>query len=299
MTLDVPLTGFPIARFGGVPLGLLAFGTVLLVLGVVLMCVGTRSTALRLLFLGGGVERRRHRRPGRSASNRPTSACPARRWRFRRRVPVQRRVLVDDRPHPRDLPGPQPARRAPTRRRGRFYAAPLLALVALTAIAYLAGGTTLDRVDRLGRRHGHSWRPGCSSRSSPRRSPATAGRPASAAGRSAGSRRRSLFAAVRDARPADAADRRSPASRSWPGARSRSSSCRSRSPCRRGRPGPAVPGRPPLAQPRADRRGPRGGAAPAPPRAARRARRRRWPASGSSWTWRARARTTTRRRPRR
>lgn len=149
VSFDAPLTGFPIARLGGVPLGLAAFGASVLVLGVVLMLRRPRSTVLRLLFLAG-------------AANLADVVA----W----EVGLQ--------PTDFGLPGPMvlafvaaslfnvvfwstivhilviyPVRSPLIARRpglvAWIYAAPLLALLALTAVAYFAGGTTLDRVDRL------------------------------------------------------------------------------------------------------------------------------------------------------
>ncbi|HEX5014869.1 MAG TPA: histidine kinase, partial [Candidatus Limnocylindrales bacterium] len=149
VSFDVPLTGFPVARLGGVPLGLAAFGASVLVLGVVLMLRRPRSTVLRLLFLAG-------------AANLADVVA----W----EVGLQ--------PTDFGLPGPMilafaaaslfnvvfwstivhilaiyPVRSPLVARQpglvAWFYAAPLVALLGLAAIAYLAGGTALDRVDRL------------------------------------------------------------------------------------------------------------------------------------------------------
>ena len=54
-TLDVPLVDFPVERFGGAPLSLVVFGAGVLVLALVLMLRRTRSTALRLLFVGAAA----------------------------------------------------------------------------------------------------------------------------------------------------------------------------------------------------------------------------------------------------
>ena len=53
--LNVPLTGFPVERIGNAPISLVVYGTGVLVLALILMLRRTRSTALRLLFVGAAA----------------------------------------------------------------------------------------------------------------------------------------------------------------------------------------------------------------------------------------------------
>jgi signal transduction histidine kinase len=148
-TLDVPLEQFPVERFGGAPLSLVVFGAGVLVLALVLMLRRTRSTALRLLFVGAAA-----------------NIADITAW------------GVGLQPTDFGIPGPTlfvfgaaslfnivfwstiahilaiyPVRSPLATRRpsliAALYAVPLVAFFALVAVAWLAGGTTLDRVDRL------------------------------------------------------------------------------------------------------------------------------------------------------
>jgi signal transduction histidine kinase len=148
-TLDVPLEQFPVERFGGAPLSLVVFGAGVLVLALVLMLRRTRSTALRLLFVGAAA-----------------NIADITAW------------GVGLQPTDFGIPGPTlfvfgaaslfnivfwstivhilaiyPVRSPLAARRPSLiqalYAVPLVAFFALVAVAWLAGGTTLDRVDRL------------------------------------------------------------------------------------------------------------------------------------------------------
>ena len=147
--LDVPLGPFPFGRFADAPISLVAFGAGVVVLALVLLVRGSRSTALRLLFLGAAA-----------------NAADITAW----EVGLQ----------PTDFGGPGPILfvfaaaslfnvvfwstivhiltiypvRSPLAVRrpaliAWLYLAPLLVVFALAAVAFLAGGTTLDRVDRL------------------------------------------------------------------------------------------------------------------------------------------------------
>ncbi len=52
VVIEAPLTGFPVERIGGAPLGLVAYGGVALLLALVLVARRPQATALRLLFVG-------------------------------------------------------------------------------------------------------------------------------------------------------------------------------------------------------------------------------------------------------
>jgi len=148
-TLEVPLQPFPVDRFGSAPLSLIIYGAGVLVLALVLMLRRTRSTALRLLFVGAAA-----------------NVADITAW----ELGLQ--------PTDFGLPGPMlalfgaaslfnivfwstivhiltiyPVRSPLAVRRPAvipaIYVAPLVAFFGLVAIAWLAGGTSLDRVDRL------------------------------------------------------------------------------------------------------------------------------------------------------
>jgi signal transduction histidine kinase len=148
-TLDVRLAHFPVERLGGAPLSLVTFGAGVLVLALVLMLRRTRTTALRLLFVGAAA-----------------NVADITAW----NIGLQ----------PTDFARPEPALLLfgaaslfnivfwstivhilliyPTRSPllawrpsivSWVYAGPLLAFFAVVGVAWLAGGTSLDRVDRL------------------------------------------------------------------------------------------------------------------------------------------------------
>ncbi|MFL5724879.1 MAG: histidine kinase [Chloroflexota bacterium] len=149
LALEVPLVRFPFERLGGAPLSLVTFGAGVLVLALVLMLRRSRTTALRLLFVGAaanvaditawgmGLQPTDFARPG------PTLAVFGIASLFnivfwstivhilaiypiRSPLAVRRPLLI-------------PA----------LYVVPLVVFFVLVALAWLAGGTSLDRVDRL------------------------------------------------------------------------------------------------------------------------------------------------------
>jgi signal transduction histidine kinase len=149
LAIEVQLTGFPVERFAGVPLGLLAFGAGLLVLAILLVARRPGATALRLLFLAASanladvVAWEVSLQPTDFGYPSPMVAAFGAASLFNvvfwstivhilSIYPVRSRLLAN-RPGLLVL----------------IYAGPLAALGALTALAWLAGGTSLDRVDRL------------------------------------------------------------------------------------------------------------------------------------------------------
>jgi signal transduction histidine kinase len=149
LRLDVPLEGYPFEHLGDAPASLITFGVGVLVLALVLMLRRTRSTALRLLFVGAAANVADITAWG--VGLQPTD--------FGIRGPelavfaaasLFNVVFWSTIVH---ILAIYPVRSPVVARRPSIllwvYAGPLLALLALVAIAYLAGGTSLDRVDRL------------------------------------------------------------------------------------------------------------------------------------------------------
>ena len=269
-TLDVPLGRFPLERLGGAPISLIVFGAGVLVLALILMLRRTRATALRLLFVGAAANvadiAAWEARPA-TDRLRPARADALR---LRRGFPLQHRLLGDDRPHPRDLPGPEPARRAPAGRDPGPLRRP-----AARVLRARGRGLARRRDDpRPGRpaRRLHGDRrirdAGPDHRRDDRRVSPDVRRPAPP---DPVDRRHDAVRRRRDARAADASDRpeRAAARAAGHGVVPRPAGPDR---ARRGRdPGPPVPGRAALAEPGADRRRPRGGAPEAPAGAPRRA----------------------------
>ena len=148
-TLDVPLGRFPLERLGGAPISLIVFGAGVLVLALILMLRRTRATALRLLFVGAaanvadiaawelGLQPTDFGLPG------PTLFVFGAASLFNIVFWATIVHILVIYPVRSPLAGRRPAV-IPA-----LYAGPLLAFFGLVAVAWLAGGTTLDRVDRL------------------------------------------------------------------------------------------------------------------------------------------------------
>jgi signal transduction histidine kinase len=149
LRLTVPLTGFPVERIGNAPISLVVYGTGVLVLALILMLRRTRSTALRLLFVGAaanvadiaawevGLQPTDFAMPG------PTLAVFAVASLFNivfwstivhilAIYPVRSPLTIR---HPTLI--------------AWIYIGPLIAFGALTGVAFLVPGTSLDKVDRL------------------------------------------------------------------------------------------------------------------------------------------------------
>jgi signal transduction histidine kinase len=149
LRLEVPLDSFPFPRIFGAPISLVTFGVGVLLLALVLMLRRTRSTALRLLFVGAaanvaditawevGLQPTDFGLPG------PTLAVFAAASLFN---VVFWSTIVH-------ILAIYPVRSPLIARRPALipwlYLGPLLALGGLVVVAFLAGGTVLDRVDRL------------------------------------------------------------------------------------------------------------------------------------------------------
>jgi len=148
-TLDVPLVDFPVERFGAAPLSLVVFGAGVLVLALVLMLRRTRSTALRLLFVGAAANIADITAWGLGLQ--PTDfAIPGPTLFVFGAASLFNIVFWSTIVHILVI---YPVRSPLAARRPwlipAIYAVPLAAFFALVAIAWLAGGTTLNRVDRL------------------------------------------------------------------------------------------------------------------------------------------------------
>ena len=147
--LDVTLVGFPVERVGGAPISLIVFGVGVLVLALVLMLRRTRVTALRLLFVGAAANLADIAawevglQPTDFATQGPTLAVFAAASLFNivfwSTIVHILTIYPVRSPFATSRPWFMPA----------LYLGPLLAFFALTGVAFLAGGTILDRVDRL------------------------------------------------------------------------------------------------------------------------------------------------------
>jgi signal transduction histidine kinase len=149
VAFDVTLTGFPVERLGAIPLGLVAFGVGTLVLAIVLMLRRPDSTALRLLFLGASanladvVAWEVSLQPTDFGQASPMVAAFGAASLFN--IVFWSTVVHILSIYP--VRSPILARRPSLA--GWFYAAPFIAFGLFAAFAWTAGGTTLDRVDRL------------------------------------------------------------------------------------------------------------------------------------------------------
>jgi len=147
-TLDVRLTSFPIGRIGGAPLSLVTFGALVLVLALILMIRQPRSIALRLLFVGAAANVADI--TAWEAGLQPIDfglATPA--LAVFGAASLYNIVFWSTIVH---ILAIYPVRSSLARRPmfvPVLYLAPLLGFFVLAAAAWLAGGTALDRVDRL------------------------------------------------------------------------------------------------------------------------------------------------------
>ena len=147
--LDVPLQPFPIGRFRDAPISLVVFGVGVLVLALVLMLRRTRTAALRLLFVGAAANVADI--TAWTVGLQPTDfgqASPAI-WVFGA-ASLFNLVFWSTIVH---ILAIYPVRSPLVARRpllvAALYVGPLLAFAVLVGIAWLVGGTSLDRVDRL------------------------------------------------------------------------------------------------------------------------------------------------------
>ena len=147
-TLDVALTNFPIGRIGRAPLSLVTFGAGVLVLALILMLRQSRSTALRLLFVGAAANVADI--TAWEAGLQPIDfGLPTPALAVFGAASLYNIVFWSTIVH---ILAIYPVRSALARRPAfvpLVYLAPLSGFVLLAAFAWLAGGTALDRVDRL------------------------------------------------------------------------------------------------------------------------------------------------------
>jgi signal transduction histidine kinase len=148
-TVSVPLRPFPAERFRDAPISLVVFGAGVLVLALVLVLRRTRSTALRLLFVAAAANVADI--TAWTVGLQPTDfgqATPA--IGVFGAASLFNLVFWSTIVH---ILAIYPVRSPLVARRPSlvpaFYAGPLVALAVLVVIAWLAGGTSLDRVDRL------------------------------------------------------------------------------------------------------------------------------------------------------
>src|SRR5262249_35515991 len=146
---DVPLQPFPVERFRDAPISLVVFGAGVLVLALVLVLRRTRSTALRLLFVGAAANVADI--TAWTVGLQPTDfgQASATIWVFGA-ASLFNLVFWSTIVH---ILAVYPVRSPLVARRPfllpAIYAGPLLALAGLVVVAWLAAGTSLDRVDRL------------------------------------------------------------------------------------------------------------------------------------------------------